>query len=265
MDEAEIEHLVGFVEDQDFERRQVEHALVDQVEQAARGGDEHVETAADFADRAGHGGAAEDHADADVLALGIDAGMVGDLRGKLAGRGEHQHPGAAVDRTRTIGGHQPVERRQHERRGLAGAGLGDAEQIAALQDDRDRLGLDRRGDRVILGGKRAEERRREAEIGKFGQNKNPICVDRTRERATSNQGFGWAPRVKRRAFKLDRDAGRVLLFKEAIPITPLVEASRVAVQYRDGSQFVQLFRHCERSEAIQRREMDCFAALAMTH
>ena len=24
------------------------------------------------------------------------------------------------------------------------------------------------------------------------------------------------------------------------------------------------YRHCERSEAIQRREMDCFATLAMT-
>ena len=30
-----------------------------------------------------------------------------------------------------VGRDQPVDRRQHERRGLAGAGLGDAEQVAA--------------------------------------------------------------------------------------------------------------------------------------
>ena len=43
MDEAQVHHLVSLVEDEDFERRQVEDALIDQVEQAARSGDEHVD------------------------------------------------------------------------------------------------------------------------------------------------------------------------------------------------------------------------------
>jgi hypothetical protein len=36
-----------------------------------------------------------------------------------------------------------VDHRQHEGGGLAGAGLGDADQVPAHQDGRDRLALDR--------------------------------------------------------------------------------------------------------------------------
>ena len=49
MDEAEVEHLVGLVEDEDLELAKAERALVDEVEQAARRGDEHVEAARDGA------------------------------------------------------------------------------------------------------------------------------------------------------------------------------------------------------------------------
>ena len=55
-----------------------------------------------------------------------------------------------------VGG-EAVERRQHERRGLAGAGLGDAEQVAAVRTVGNGLALDRRRLRVILGGKRIEQ------------------------------------------------------------------------------------------------------------
>ena len=72
-------------------------------------------------------------------------------------------------------GRQPVERRQHEGRGLAGAGLGDAEQVAAGKDGRDGLRLDRRRHDIILRRERVEEGLREPEVGEFGQNENPIC------------------------------------------------------------------------------------------
>ena len=52
---------------------------------------------------------------------------------------------------------EPVERRQHECRRLAGAGLGDAEQVAAGEDRRDGLALDRRRLRIILRGERIEQ------------------------------------------------------------------------------------------------------------
>ena len=60
-------------------------------------------------------------------------------------------------------GGEPVERGQHERRRLAGAGLGDAEQVAAGQDRRDGLALDRRRLRIILRGERIEQGLREPE------------------------------------------------------------------------------------------------------
>ncbi len=45
---------------------------------------------------------------------------------------------------------QALEDRQHERGRLAGSGLGAGHEIAAGEDDRDRLGLDRSG-RVVAG------------------------------------------------------------------------------------------------------------------
>ena len=91
MDEAEVEHLVGLVEDEDFELAKAERALVDEVEQAAGRGDEHVEAARDGAHALVVGDAAEDDADREAHELAVGLGAGGDLRGELAGRGKHQH------------------------------------------------------------------------------------------------------------------------------------------------------------------------------
>jgi len=56
---------------------------------------------------------------------------------------------------------------QRERGGLAGAGLRDADEVAALEQERDRLGLDRRGDGVIFLGERAMKRLDEREVGEL--------------------------------------------------------------------------------------------------
>jgi hypothetical protein len=63
---------------------------------------------------------------------------------------------------------QLIEDRQRERRRLAGAGLGETNQVAALLHDRQRLDLDRRRLGIALGFKRLEDRRRHAEILKCG-------------------------------------------------------------------------------------------------
>ena len=47
MDEAEIEHLVGLVEHEDLDLAQAQEALLDEVDQAARGGDQDVDAAGD--------------------------------------------------------------------------------------------------------------------------------------------------------------------------------------------------------------------------
>ena len=52
----------------------------------------------------------------------------------------------------------PVDGREGERGGLAGAGLGATDQVASFEDRRDRVGLDRRHDLVTLVGDRTEQR-----------------------------------------------------------------------------------------------------------
>ena len=156
MDEAEVEHLVGLVEHQDFEFTKTERALVDEVEQPARGRDENVEAARDGAQALGVGNATENHADRQAHEPAIGLGAGGDLCRQLTGRREDQHSDVARLREFARGG-EPVERWQHEGRGLAGAGLGDSEEIAAGEHRRDRLKLDGRRLSVIFRGERVEE------------------------------------------------------------------------------------------------------------
>ena len=67
-------------------------------------------------------------------------------------------------RTRLAG--EAVEDRQREGRGLAGAGLRDADEVAPCEQERDGLGLDRGGGDVALFGEGAEDRLCEAEFVK---------------------------------------------------------------------------------------------------
>ena len=60
-----------------------------------------------------------------------------------------------------------LQQRQRERRGLAGAGLGGAHDVAAGEHERDRLRLDRRHGRVALVGDGALQDRREADRGEL--------------------------------------------------------------------------------------------------
>src|SRR3546814_3169270 len=87
--EAHVEHAVGFVEHQHFDRVELGAAALEVVDQAAGGGDEDVDAAAQVVDLRAHAGATEDGGDvqAQVAAVGLDA--VGDLHRELA-RG-HQH------------------------------------------------------------------------------------------------------------------------------------------------------------------------------
>ena len=64
VDEAHVEHLVGFVEDEDFDLGQRQRAALDEIEQAARRGDEDVDAAAQDLDLLAMRHAAEDDGDA---------------------------------------------------------------------------------------------------------------------------------------------------------------------------------------------------------
>ena len=122
----------------------------------------------DRADLASHRHAAdrERRGQADVAAIGVEA--VEDLPGQFAGRGEHQHAAGLRLRPDAVL-EQAMEDRQREGGGLAGAGLGDADDVAAGQRERDGLGLDGGGGEVVLFLKGTRDGIGEAEVLKGGQ------------------------------------------------------------------------------------------------
>ena len=155
--------MVGLVEHQHLCAAEVDRAVVHVVEQPPGGGHQHVHAAGHRLGLARLRHAAEHQGDAQVGVPAIGAEAFGDLPGQLARRRQHQHAGAAARRRPGVV-EQPVQDGQREGGGLAGAGLGDALDVAAGHHQRDRLHLDRGGSRVALGGERLEEGRGQAEL-----------------------------------------------------------------------------------------------------
>jgi hypothetical protein len=78
-----------------------------------------------------------------------------------------------------------MQDRQRKGSGLAGAGLGDAKDVAGRKDLRDGLGLDRSGGGVTFVGQRAGEGLSEPEVSKRGQTIVLSCGDAGRARYCS--------------------------------------------------------------------------------
>ena len=81
-----------------------------------------------------------------MAAIGVEA--VEDLARQFAGRREHQHAAGLGLRPDAVF-QNAVQDRQRKGCGLAGAGLGDADDVTAGHCERDGLGLDGRG-RVVI-------------------------------------------------------------------------------------------------------------------
>ena len=178
-DEAHVEEAVGLVEDEDLDAREVDGALADVVEQAAGRGDHDLGARSKLGGLRLEADAAVDRGRPDraVLAVGPDALL--DLDGELAGGDDDEDadrragggrggPAALLRREvarglADAGLVQDLDDREDEGRGLAGAGLGAGEEVAALEDQRDRLALDRGGLGVALVGDGAEQLGREPE------------------------------------------------------------------------------------------------------
>ncbi len=101
-----------------------------------------------------------------MAAIGIEA--VEDLARQFAGRAQHQYAAGLGLRAGTVF-QQAMQDRKCERRGLAGAGLGDANDIAAGEGDGNGLGLDGGGRDVVFVFEGTREWIGEAEILKGGQ------------------------------------------------------------------------------------------------
>ena len=163
VDEAHIEHSISLIEHEDRQFAQIGMALVHQIEQAAWRRDQDIEAASQIVDLRLLTDAAEDHGAAQAEMPAVGAEILDDLDRELAGWRQDQRAHRAAAARHRVGA-EALKDRQRESGGLAGAGLGDTEQIAALEEIGDGLRLDRRRLSVILGANRAEQRLGEAEI-----------------------------------------------------------------------------------------------------
>ena len=146
-DKTHVEHAVGLVHHHDLHAGQQQFAALVVIEQAARGGDQHIDATVDQLVLFAKGHAANQQGLGQLGVFGINVKVFRHLRCKLAGGGQDQaagHPrfGAAFA--------QQGDHWQRKAGGFASAGLSDAQNVFALQSVRDGLGLDR-GWRFIAG------------------------------------------------------------------------------------------------------------------
>jgi hypothetical protein len=93
--EAEIEHLIGLVEDDGEGRRGIDRAALEMVEEPTRGADDDQRARAERAELPAVAGATDDGGDADADGLVEPAQLFLELRGELArGRDEQSRRAA---------------------------------------------------------------------------------------------------------------------------------------------------------------------------
>jgi hypothetical protein len=136
------------------------------VQQAPGRGHQDVDALLQAVDLRLHADAAEHHhaGQRQVLAVGAHAFL--DLRREFARGRQDQGPDGDAPACVALGRHrhQALQHRQHEAGGLAGAGLGAGQQVAALQHGGDGLGLDGGGGVVALLANGAQERLGKTEV-----------------------------------------------------------------------------------------------------
>ncbi len=192
LDEAEVEHLVDFVEHQKFDRVEMRDAGVEMVEQPAGRRDKHVEAGLKRANLSAMRHAAEHDRDLQTKPVRQVAEALGDLAREFAGRAQHEHAGAASRRGTPVG-HDLIKDRQCEGRSLARACLGDADQVATLHQGRDGLDLNWGRPREAKLGQRCIEGRGEAEPVKIIQDEVFQNTAATRETRLWRRGVRERP------------------------------------------------------------------------
>src|SRR5271170_3533098 len=209
LDEAEVQHLIDFIEHQEFDRAEIGRAGVQVIEQSAGRRNQDVQPLGERTNLRAVRHAAEDHGDLERQPRREIAETLRDLTGEFARRAEHEGPCSELRRRAGIG-EQLVEDRQREGRRLASAGLGDADEIAALHQRGNRLCLDRRRLLIAHFSERPYEGLGEAEAIEIFQ---AICLSSDRNGAksrTAARGFyerGGTPRVSGRRWERERAHG----------------------------------------------------------
>ncbi|MNM53550.1 hypothetical protein D3C81_646540 [compost metagenome] len=137
VDEAHVEHAVGFVQHQGFDVGQINAALTGQVEQTARAGHQHVNALGHGLNLRVHADTTEDAGADELQVTGIDLEAFMHLRGEFASRGQDQY--ARLARAVTLGfvrvtvGEQPLQDRKGETAGFTSTCLCRDHQVATLQ------------------------------------------------------------------------------------------------------------------------------------
>ena len=138
--EAEVEHLVGLVEDQRVHVGQVEGAAVGEVDQPARRTDDDVDAFLQRVELGLVAHSAVDGEDAQAAVLAGQGEVAGDLERELTGRGDDQRLRLALRDLAVVGvvrRDAALDDRDAEGQRLAGAGAGLADQVGAQQGDRE--------------------------------------------------------------------------------------------------------------------------------
>jgi hypothetical protein len=148
VDEAHVEHAVGFVEDEYLDVGQVNRALLHVIEQPAGRRDDDVGAAAQLVLLRIDADAAEDRQRTIRQVPAVDGDALLDLRRELARRRQDQNAWVLV--TRRARQLQALQDRQRETGGLAGAGLSAGEDVAPFEHDGNGLLLNRRGFAIAL-------------------------------------------------------------------------------------------------------------------
>ena len=161
--EPDVEHPVGLIERDDLQTGELERPPTHVIEDTAGGADDHRRILGQLVDLPADRLAAVNRHAVDLRAVGELFELVTDLHGEFAGRDEDEGPRPAAATLRRL--RHPLEDRQDERAGLAGAGAGLTEDIDPLEGPRDQPRLHRRGDGVTGPLDGGQCRRGETELG----------------------------------------------------------------------------------------------------
>ena len=191
LDKAHVQHLVSFVQDQMLHHIKADGALLHQVNQAARGGDQDVDTTLHRADLLADVCPTIDQSagQADEFAIGAQA--VCNLASQFAGWAQDQRAASACASMNAAFA-QMVQQGQREGCGLARTGLGEAQNVERLHGRWNGLHLD--GGRMLIAFacNGVQDRLSKAEIGKSSHG---LVVFHTSKRAVSPPYLGVCARV----------------------------------------------------------------------
>jgi hypothetical protein len=144
VDEAHVEHPVRLVQHEVAQSAQREPGGSDEVEQPPRCADDDVTAGGQLLLLLAAGGAAVGQHGSHAHVTAEAVRLAGHLYGQLTRRTDDQRLGVGTGLV------EALEDRQQKGQRLARAGLGDSDQVPAVEQDRDRLLLDRRR-RVVAG------------------------------------------------------------------------------------------------------------------